>query len=497
MPNLPDYKSECIYMKNFAAIDVIKSFSPEEVKKFDKFVRSPYFGSSDYIVNFWRELKKFYPDFSKEKFSKEKIFKKTYPGKKYNDSLLRKLFSELFKMCESFLLMEMVHSNSPIAGWLLLNQYSNRGLNTQFENKFKKVNDELESVSDFDYWVLLRRHNIYTQKVNNMIARNMGHITFAEKMVTLETIIAYTLILALEEIPRRLHRKEIYKSDSEFNVADVFLSCFNIKEFVEKLKTNASRYADIIELHKNLAEISEGQNKVEEFNRVQQYLFDNNSKMSPKSAFMYFTFMMNYCQTHSNTGIKTFDRNVIQILDFMDKKDLLLNLNNKYITPQMFRGVFISYIDAHEFEKAESFLLRYKNNLEENTRNDVVNLSYADFHFAKKDFEKAIDLLANVEPVVFLDKINIRLVRLISFYELGNSEICYSLIDSIRNYIRMNKVFANEFGATFEVFIKLYKMLCDCKFLTKISKEDIIIEYNKAPDFLDKDWIKEKINEFK
>ena len=66
-------------MHNFSVIQILKTLSPEEIKEFDKLVRSPYFGGSNFIVKFWQHLKKAYPEFSEKAINKEKIFKKTLP----------------------------------------------------------------------------------------------------------------------------------------------------------------------------------------------------------------------------------------------------------------------------------------------------------------------------------------------------------------------------------------------------------------------------------
>lgn len=480
-------------MKNFAAIDIIKSFSPDEVKRFDKFIRSPYFGGSSYIANFWKELKKYYPDFHKEKFNKEKLYKKIYPGKKYDDNLLRKLYSELFKMCESFLAVEMIADNNIMSGWMVLNQYNNRRLHAQFENKFKKVDEELESISDFDYWVILRRHNIYTQKVNSLIFKNQSHKLFAERMVTLENIIGYTLILVLEEETRHKHSKDIFKTESKFNIAREFLASFDIEFFIQKLKLSSGRYAEIIELHHNLVKMTSGLNKADEFEKVKDYLFFNWIKMSKKSAFMYFTALLNYCQQHTNSGLKTFDRKIVEVMDFMDANKFILYSDKEVITPQLFRSFYVSYLDAYELGKAVAFLEKYKKYLEPEVRDDIIGISYADYYFAKKDFEKTIEHLSNIQPVIFLDKINIRLIKLICYYETNRTEQCYSLIDSIRNFLRMNKIVSPGLSEGLEIFLKYYKMLCDSSFQNKIKKEDIIIEFQNSPDFMDKHWVQEKI----
>ena len=86
-------------MKSFSVIEILGTFTPAEIKDFDRFVKVPYFGGSEFVAKFWKEIKKAYPEFNEKMINKEWVFKKLYPGKAYSDATIRKLSSELLKIC--------------------------------------------------------------------------------------------------------------------------------------------------------------------------------------------------------------------------------------------------------------------------------------------------------------------------------------------------------------------------------------------------------------
>ncbi|HEY3249711.1 MAG TPA: hypothetical protein VGK25_01205, partial [Ignavibacteria bacterium] len=69
-------------MKDTKLINILRTFSKEEMKQFEKFVASPYFHSGKNCMPLLKQLQKFYPGFDNEKLTYKNIHKKLYPGKK-------------------------------------------------------------------------------------------------------------------------------------------------------------------------------------------------------------------------------------------------------------------------------------------------------------------------------------------------------------------------------------------------------------------------------
>src|SRR5687768_5079127 len=83
-------------------IQFLKVFSKEEMKELSKFVSSPFHNNRSEVTNFFEVMKKFHPDFDQPAFTKENIFAALYPEKKYQDDVIRRLSSNLFKLAEEY-----------------------------------------------------------------------------------------------------------------------------------------------------------------------------------------------------------------------------------------------------------------------------------------------------------------------------------------------------------------------------------------------------------
>lgn len=102
-------------MKDTKLIQLLKTFSKEEIKELEKFVASPYFSRGRDLKPFYRILKSYHPEFNNLNFTYEKIYRKLYPKEKYNKSkaenVIRVLSSELTKLTEEFITIRDLRSN--------------------------------------------------------------------------------------------------------------------------------------------------------------------------------------------------------------------------------------------------------------------------------------------------------------------------------------------------------------------------------------------------
>src|SRR5262245_37025925 len=107
-------------MKKSKLIQILKSFSSDEMKEFEKFISSPFFGCKNFVLNFFRELKKYYPYFKEEDIQKEEIFARLYKNKKYNDGLIRRMTSDLITLAEEYIMYKEFKNNKAYCNHTLL-----------------------------------------------------------------------------------------------------------------------------------------------------------------------------------------------------------------------------------------------------------------------------------------------------------------------------------------------------------------------------------------
>ena len=90
------------------SLEILNTFSNEEFRRFADFVSSPYHNTNKKLVALTKALEKFYPQFELPALTKEYLFTKIFGQKKYNDQMMRNLFSEYLKICENYI-AKLVH----------------------------------------------------------------------------------------------------------------------------------------------------------------------------------------------------------------------------------------------------------------------------------------------------------------------------------------------------------------------------------------------------
>ena len=94
------------------AIDIIKTFSPEELKRFVSFVSSPYFNSVKSLIRLTEVLRNHYPDFSTEDLTEVSLYEKVYGKGKFSYSVMKNLMSDLIPLCEKFLIHDRLRNDN-------------------------------------------------------------------------------------------------------------------------------------------------------------------------------------------------------------------------------------------------------------------------------------------------------------------------------------------------------------------------------------------------
>jgi len=134
-------------------IILLKSFTKAEFEKFEKFVKSPFFNSSEQLVSFFEILKKDHPDY--KVLTKEKIFDHFYPKEGYKDKKIRDLFSRMLEIAQSFLAQLEFEKNESTKSFYILNQLLERKLERHFKSRYKETEKNLSActIIDEEYFI--------------------------------------------------------------------------------------------------------------------------------------------------------------------------------------------------------------------------------------------------------------------------------------------------------------------------------------------------------
>ncbi len=138
---------------------ILKKLSEKDLPKISRFLKSPYLNSSKKVSKLFELLRKEHPDYSNKNLTEEKLYKKLYPGRAFNEGVFRGLRAKLVKKIETYFVLEELNQDENLQGELMGRAYANRENYGQFLEKSKLAIRRLEgkeNKSILDYNSLLK-----------------------------------------------------------------------------------------------------------------------------------------------------------------------------------------------------------------------------------------------------------------------------------------------------------------------------------------------------
>ena len=126
---------------------------------------------------------------------------------------------------------------------------------------------------------------------------------------------------------------------------------------------------------------------------------------------------------------------------------------------------------THDINWATCYLEKFKHKLKPEVRESNYNFSMAILSFYGKQYEQALEFLSIVKYEDYYFKYQLDSLLLKIYYELGNIESAYSLIDSNSHYVANNPNIPDSIRIYFKNFLIYYRKLLTLKLNQIPSKQ--------------------------
>ena len=365
-------------MNDSKLVNLLKTFSKEEMKEFDKFLRSPYFirGNNlrtNVLLDFFKILKSHHPSFQSKNLDRQKVYAKLYPGKKYDDGVVRNLVSHLLRFAQKFLVQVKFETEEIEYMKRLLEELSYRKQEGLLDSVYKKANEILENSEMeigryyydkyyikklwFDYYSI--KKNIYKSKDDDA---NRDYFFY---YVILSSLRIYMGILTIMR----------WKGKNP--------SLILFDEIMENVSKNTERYEKIphIPIYYNMIKLNKtGDEKY--FYELIKLKSKHLEEISLQDRYNLFIILTNYCNSKVSNGNESFreDRFILD-KEFIQSGALLVNKN---IHVFYFNSAASNAAMIGEDKWAESFIAKHKNKIEPGIREFAVNYLKAFYIIYKK-----------------------------------------------------------------------------------------------------------------
>jgi hypothetical protein len=483
-------------MKDTRIVEILKSLGKEELKSFAQFLDSPFVKSRRNIKPLLEFLGNNHPDFETERITKERAFRKLFPGEAYNDKKLENLAIELSAAAEVFLIHSTVESDKTEALMNLCKGYYDRKMLNQSLRVMKII--EKKIVPGFsqgkDYFSKVRRLNYlkngyYMEKDDIDNALECTRLTFEASAA--QFIHDYAQLMSIKKAAGETYGKTI-----EGKFVGSVISHFDFDELFDAIKDSDFEYSLLIKILYYRYKLSEDPEDTRNYFFIKDLFYNNLEKFDRAEKNHIFNDLINYCVDRVKKTNDEFKSEGLEVYKKMLESSAYSESETEYMQVLTYRNIIIYCNMIKETDWLKTFIDNYTDTLSPEYRKDLANYAYGNLYFKMKDFEKALTFISKINHDFFLFKTDIKNLLLQIYFELNYIEQAYSLVDSYRHFLSNTKEIADGHKKTLEIFLKRYFELLRIK--AGQSKEDIKYILNKIESetsLINRPWLLEKAND--
>jgi hypothetical protein len=421
-------------MKDTKLIQILRTFSNEELKQFEKFISSPYHNSGKNCTPLFKLLRKSYPEFAGDKLTYENLYIKLYPGKKFNKQVMWNLASAMEKLLTEFLIQQRLNRNKFEKHTHLMDEYFDRKLYGFCTKELEKMeNHVLEQKIDSAFFSNRATLEEYKKEYN--LREDKQHLVCENVLYKGESLILNFIIVLSEIISDLDANHKMYNARFDFNIPFEFIKNTDLKKTLDYVKKHRYEYSYIMELYYYtiMVVIEPGE---ENFNNLKRIFEENKDKLTFLEKHSITGKLVNFCTMNSQMpGIR---KVLFEINNYRLKEDLVFHPGNQ-MPKIVYIQMLINALSLNETKWAENFIETCTPRLNPETRDAMRALANAYLNAALNRYDKVLDFLNKVEYVDVRDKVHVKILTAESYYELQQTETLLSFIDTSRHFLKNNE----------------------------------------------------------
>jgi len=478
-------------------IDILSSFSKEELKKFRTFISGSYFNKNKNVSSFFDQIIKFHSDFPESKVSKEIVFAKLFPKTVYNDGLMRTLIFNLNNLLKEFIILESDDNTLLKKEIILLKEYNKKKLKKLFLKKFEELNSILDKakIKDDEYFMtrikMQREMEIFIE-INRFGKKDYNQFkVFSVKNMSENltnfiylTVISYNSLMFEESADRM---KEL--STELLNIVkDKFLS--------DEIAVSDNPILNLNKLQIMLHKYGKG----EYYKKLKEIFINKQNETDHFERYNLHNVLQHYCINKIFEGKPEYRRERFELYKIALGQKLFSLYEKDYFDDMLFGNIVLVAISVDELDWLKDFIEKYSHLLSPEVSNSVKKYSFAKLNFAQNNFSEALKLLNSSELSNYVrNNFSVRDLIMKSMYELGYFTELYYQFDAYSQFLRKNR---KNIGSL--RFNRATNFLIYFRKLVKVNENtdlqlysEIEFELNNNTEIMERTWLQSKLAEIK
>lgn len=463
---------------------LFQTFNAYELNRFNKFLHSPYHNEDATLIQLYNLL---LPSFktSTHATPEQKAVWKHVKGKaKFDAVKFARLFSDLLKKAEEFLVIDQLKQHESKKHVELIAILSNKQLNKHYNEAAKIARKKIENIHVRDgeyYWQCFQ-----LEATENAFIELQNKRTTAKNILQAsDALDAFYIINKLQYTAATLHYKNFLSFEAEMKM---------MQEVLHHLSQHNYTHIPAISIYYHIVLSLKQSDHEAHFNTLKKLLAQHYSLFPKSAAQNMYAFAVNYCIRKINFGNLHYVKELLALYQQMLIAKLLEN-ESGMLSQFDYKNIVTVGLRAAEPRWTAKFINDYKVYLPKDVRENAHTFNLAKLHFYQKEYDKVISLLQNVAYTDIFYQLDSKTTLMKVYYELGEYLPLMSLKESFNILLRRKKLISEQNRINYMNFIrftiKLFRVEARDKQKIALLKNNITASTNVA----DKGWLLEKITE--
>ncbi len=476
-------------------IEFIRNFSVNEIKKFDRFVESPYFNTDKSLIKLYKLLKKYAID--KEQLSSElrlSLYQKIFPNDTVSANqlntkqkgVLDATMGKLTALVKKFLTVEVLEENKIYYNMLLCGKLAEkthfRALERSLKKEQKQLKEQQQRGIDYHFY----EYQLEMARLNLLYKR--GALIKEDNLP--ELVHSFDLHYLIQKLDFQLTALSLAgvsdKKQYDFRV-------FNAAQSLLELEQYASH--PLIQVYKAAIDMMQTREHPA-YDRLLDLLNLFEVQIPSNNLIDFYKIASTFCARRIREGKPEYHRYMFDLYKIMEKKDLLRE--GDFIPISKLKNIISISCHVGEFDWALEVLEMCKPFIRKPVRESVYQFNMGAIAFYRKNYRQAISHFIRVDKIDTNYDVNCRMQILKSYYELDDDydERTMQQFRSTKRFIRENKSLKINGKQGWENFVSaagnLYKVRHR---YGKVTVERVQQQIDNFKSINDKRWLLEKMEE--
>ncbi len=480
-------------------LEVLRTFTDHEKKRFGKFLNSAYFNKSPKIIRLFNILRKFHPNYDNKKITKMYIYKKLDYGLAFNDSTIRNLLYDLQVIAETYLKIKNMEHNLAESNVLQRDEFKKRELDMLYQINLENSNLDMAKRNYTNSQNIMSRFRLDSDQFYFELAqKNIDSENYSKNADKFKNgiihLVNYFVVEFIKHNETLFSTARSFKAKQKEQYAHDFLKVIDVDKLTEYVKKNSPGgfIAEVyLKLLKAFMNFNNERLYTDLFNTVTKYSkklsTDDNKYLYNKLA------SYNRIKASSAKTSNKYDTELFKLYEIMLKNSFYPADYKGNIKLDAYKEIMTLAIKLKKLPWLQEFISAFKNKIYYEYRKDINYFSTAVLNNEKGKYKEAFDQLGKVSLDDFLYELEARGLMIKLAYHAGNMETTQRMIDGYNNYLFRHRKMTDQEKGSHENYVDFMQLLLnykkgDDRFEINLIKKKI----TNASNVLYKGWLLSK-----